>query len=161
MMECLNISKTLSELFPNFSHPYQSRFCYFFEENSKTEILSHKKESLMSSIIDIDKINKGKENRTTLIIKGIPSIMKTEEVKKLLSSYFNNIEYFYLPEFCHLNKKSMFCFIKLSNSMSVSSIFIGLSTLRDRFKYWKGYDMRSLEIYFAKEQNFNCINKSY
>ena len=87
--------KIIAFLYPHLSRPNTSRFTPFFFNSSKdsSQKLLYKKGKLF---ISIDNISKGKDQRTSLMIKNLPTNMTKENVSSLLIEICK-IDYLYIP----------------------------------------------------------------
>ena len=148
----------LGKYFPQFNHPKKSRFCDFFEQLLKEEN-SNINKIYKTLNININDILLGKDIRTSLIIKGFPSEMQTQEVLNLLLRFTNNINFFHIPPSVKEQKKYMYAFVNLTNYKSIISLFIGLSNLRDQYKSVFGFDFKQIEIYYSKTQGLDSLKK--
>ena len=153
-----NNIQTLKKFFPKFDHPEKSRFCDLFEQILKNENSNNCK-IYKTLDININKIISGRDKRTSLIIKGFPSEMQTQEVLYILSQFTKNINFFYIPPSVKEQKRFMYAFINLTNYKSIISLFIGLSNLRDKYKTIFGFDFKQIEIYYSKSQGVESLMK--
>ena len=124
-------SKILLELFPNLSHPSQSRFHEFFkklkelnkiqENNDKkrnhTSYMKNKK-NIME--LNLYKIQNGMDKRTSLMIKNIPKGIAEINVIKWLQQ-LANMNYIFVPKDEFSNKILGFAFINVCNYYNPSN----------------------------------------
>ena len=114
-------SKILLELFPNLSHPSQSRFHEFFkklkelnkiQENNdkKKNHISYKKTKKNIMELNLYKIQNGIDKRTSLMIKNIPKGLDEINVIKWLQQ-LANLNYIFVPKDEFSNKILGFAFI--------------------------------------------------
>lgn len=152
-LEC----KSIEELFPQFSSAEKSRFIQMFEElSTKSKICNEKAKTYD---VRINSIISGEERRTSLIIKGFPSKMLIQEVYYLLKYFTQDITFFYIPIYIKEKKKYMYAFVNVFNYKSVIPLYIGLTNLKNKKKFYCGYDFSELEICFSKTQGQNALAK--
>ena len=162
----------LQKLFPNFNSPLSSRFSKLFYELSKINLpqsenlpkTDQKKvkenQDLENFIINPEKILKGDETRTSIIIKQIPAAFGPLNFYELLSKFSDQIEFFYVPDFEIAKWKYIYAFVTVSNQKGVLDIYKGLTLLRDVFKTFKGYNFSKIEVYFCRSQNRTSLMKN-
>ena len=85
-------------LFPKFSQPKESRFVKLFSLNFKNNKYS----------ISLEKIEKGEDKRTSVIIKNIPNKITKASIQEMLNG-IGNINFIYLP--FNKNTKKNFGFV--------------------------------------------------
>ena len=154
-----NTTYILKKYFPFYSHPEKSRFTALFEELAKKENFSNTSKSYKSLDIITEEILLGRDRRTSLIIKGFPSEMSSQDVLSLLHQFVNNINFFYIPPLIQEQKRYMYAFVNLTNYKSIIPLYIGLTNLRDKYKSFYGYDFKEIEIYYSKTQGQKALMK--
>lgn len=157
------LSHILSVLFPQFSSPVKSRFLDSFKESN-----SYFDKNPFSKIIieptgffdiKVDKIMAGGDKRTSVIIKGFPSVMEIGEVYYLLKLFCQDIIFFYIPKYIKEKKKYMYSFVNVMDYKSLLPLFLGLQNLKNKVQFYCGYDFSELEIYYSKTQGQNALIK--
>ena len=154
-----DITYILNKYFPFYSHPEKSRFTELFEELAKKDNLLNNSKPFKSLDINTEEILLGKDRRTSLIIKGFPSEMRTQDVLLLLQQFANNINFFYIPPLIQEQKRYMYAFVNLANYKSIIPLYIGLTNLRNKYKSFYGYDFKEIEIYYSKTQGQKALMK--
>lgn len=149
----------LRKYFPFYSRPEKSRFTDLFEELTKKENPQHNTKFYKTLDIIPNEILSGHDRRTSLIIKGFPSEMKTEDVFNLLLQFTKNINFFHIPPFIKEQKRYMYAFLNLTNSKSIIPLYYGLTKLRDKYKSYRGFDLKEIEIYYSKTQGQKSLIK--
>ena len=147
----------LQKLYPHFSSPDSSRFSELFKEISE----ENKTESSKKYLIIPKRIIDGTEKRTSIIIKGIPSAFGCQNFYELLIHFSNDIRFFYIPAYAVNKWKYIYAFVSFVSQKGVLNIFEGLSTMRDKYKSYNGFDFSKIEIYFCKSQNINGLIRKY
>ena len=142
----------LKFLFPKFSQPIQSRFVNFFSFSNKNTINKNK----VSFIISLEKIEKGEDKRTSIIIKNIPNSINKEYINEILLGV-GNINYLYLPFDKYSNKNLGFAYVNVVNYRSIILLYNKLKEYKfDKFKMKK-----PIEIYYSKIQGKNELSKMF
>jgi RNA recognition motif-containing protein len=142
----------LKFLFPKFSQPIQSRFENFFSFSNKSTINKNK----VSFIISLEKIEKGEDKRTSIILKNIPFQMTKKELNDLLEG-IGNINYLYLPFDKNSKKNLGFGYVNLVN-------FKNVINLCDRIKEYNLNNKnlkKNIEIYYSKPQGKLALTKMF
>lgn len=152
-------STFLQKIFPQFSSPSQSRFLKFFQELTIQQKLEETRIIYKSLDINTEDILTGHDKRTSIIIKGFPSIMSTNQVLSLLQNFCNCINFFYIPSCIKEHKKYMYAFINVDNYQSLIPLYNGLQFLRDKCKNIIGFDLTELEWYYSKTQGQKALMK--
>lgn len=169
----------LDRLFPSYASPNSSRFSQLFAEMcKKTQLKLKIKKELMKSqkdeeekideevnlekyIIYPQKILSGEEKRTSIIIKGIPCAFGCQNFYELLRMFCKDINFFYIPGFAIVKWQYIYAFATIGNRRGVLNIYEGLSSIKEKYKNFKGYDFSQIEIYFSKSQNINALTKKF
>lgn len=142
----------LKFLFPKFSQPIQSRFENFFSFSNKSTINKNK----VSFIISLEKIEKGEDKRTSIIIKNIPNSINKEYINEILLGV-GNINYLYLPFDKYSNKNLGFAYVNVVNYRSIILLYNKLKEYKfDKFKMKK-----PIEIYYSKIQGKNELTRMF
>ena len=142
----------LKFLFPKFSQPIQSRFVNFFSFSNKNTINKNK----VSFIIYLEKIEKGEDKRTSIIIKNIPNSINKEYINEILLGV-GNINYLYLPFDKYSNKNLGFAYLNVVNYRSIILLYNKLKEYKfDKFKMKK-----PIEIYYSKIQGKNELTRMF
>ena len=142
----------LKFLFPKFSQPIQSRFVNFFSFSNKNTINKNK----VSFIISLEKIEKGEDKRTSIIIKNIPNSINKEYINEILLGV-GNINYLYLPFDKYSNKNLGFAYVNVVNYRSIILLYNKLKEYKfDKFKMKK-----HIEIYYSKIQGKKELTKMF
>ena len=162
----------LQNIFPRFSSPLSSRFSVLFCELSKINLTKQqnlakvrpKNEKVNQDLekyrIYPQKILNGLENRTSIIIKEIPTAFGALNFYKLLTKFSNQIKFFYIPDFAVAKWEYIYAFVTFDHTKGVLDIYEGLTLMKEKFKTFKGYDFSKIEIYFCKYQNKTGFSKN-
>ena len=133
-------------LFPKFSRPLSSRFLSFFYSSPKAKDFSNKKQN-KSIIISLDKIMKGDDKRTSVMIKNLPLDVTKQYINEILSGVGNS-NYLYLPHDKFSNKCLGFAFVNVVNYKNIIRLYNKLNGIK-----LDNFDMkRPLEICYSKVQ---------
>jgi hypothetical protein len=167
-------SKILLELFPNLSHPSQSRFHEFFkklkelnkiQENSdkKKNHNSYKKSKKNKMELNLYKIQNGIDKRTSLMIKNIPKGIDEIDVIKWLQQ-LANLNYIFVPKDEFNNKILGFAFINVCNYMDILELLKRLSIeesyneiINDNFIN----NRKKIEVVYSHKQGLKSLTKSF
>lgn len=178
------IKRSLNKLFPQFSSPSKSRFIETFAElsrkskkikevhsmkskSSSNNCTKNKEKDLNDSLnydIDINKILKGKDQRTSVIIKGFPSTLTIKEAYLLVKNICKEMNFFYIPVYIREKKKYMYSFVNISNYISLIQLYFGLMKLKNKITFYCNYDFSELSIFYSKTQGLEelrikCLGK--
>jgi hypothetical protein len=167
-------SKILLELFPNLSHPSQSRFHEFFkklkelnkiQENNdkKKNHNSYKKSKKNKMELNLYKIQNGMDKRTSLMIKNIPKGIDEMNVIKWLQQ-LANLNYIFVPKDEFNNKILGFAFINVCNYMDILELLKRLSIeesyneiINDNFIN----NRKKIEVVYSHKQGLKSLTKSF
>ena len=167
-------SKILLELFPNLSHPSQSRFHEFFkklkelnkiQENSdkKKNHNSYKKSKKNKMELNLYKIQNGMDKRTSLMIKNIPKGIDEMNVIKWLQQ-LANLNYIFVPKDEFTNKILGFAFINVCNYMDILELLKRLAIeesynkiINDNFNN----NRKKIEVIYSHKQGLKSLTKSF
>ena len=158
-------------LFPKFSSPEKSRFSTLFNEISTsiedfnfTNLFNQdsdkEDDDFCKYIIDPKKVLNGLEKRTSIIIKGIPSYFGCLSFYHLLTQFSEDIDFFYVPGYALEKWKYIYAFVNVSHRKGILNIYEGLTTIRDKYRTYGGFDFSKIEIYFCKSKNINGLMKN-
>ena len=146
-----NIEQILLFLyFPQFKSQNSSRFESFFRSLPKKENTS-KKDSTKnkSKTIYPDKIIRGEDKRTSLILKGIPSDLSKKEIRNLIEKY-GNINYLYVTK--NINKEeeenSSVAYLNVINYRTIIPLFMNLRN----FQFFSNGKYLNLKIMYSTAQ---------
>lgn len=154
-------------LFSRFSSPEKSRFSTFFNEMSpsfedsflQNSDSDKRDEDFCKYLINPKKIISGAEKRTSIIIKGIPFSFGCLNFYHLLTQFSKDIDFFYIPGYALGKWKYIYAFINVRHCKGILNIYEGLTTIRDKYRRYGGYDFSKIEIYFCKSKNINGLMK--
>ena len=167
-------SKILLELFPNLSHPSQSRFHEFFkklkelnkiQENNdkKKNHNSYKKSKKNKMELNLYKIQNGMDKRTSLMIKNIPKGIDEMNVIKWLQQ-LANLNYIFVPKDEFTNKILGFAFINVCNYMDILELLKRLAIeesynkiINDNFNN----NRKKIEVIYSHKQGLKSLTKSF
>ena len=140
-------------LFPKYSQPSESRFINSFSYlNNKKN--SNKNQSSFS--ISFEKIEKGEDKRTSIIIKNLPNSINKEYINQMLVGV-GNINYLYLPFDKYNNRNLGFAFINVVNYRSIIKLY---NRLKD-YKFENIDIKKQIEICYSKIQGKNELSKMF
>ena len=143
----------LKLLFPKYSQPSESRFinCFSYINNKKK---SNKNQNSFS--ISFEKIEKGEDKRTSIIIKNLPNSINKEYINQILLGV-GNINYLYLPFDKYNNRNLGFAFVNLVNYRSIVKLYNKLKNYK-----FENIDMKKpIEICYSKVQGKNELSKMF
>ena len=167
-------SKILLELFPNLSHPSQSRFHEFFkklkelnkiQENNdkKKNHNSYKKSKKNKMELNLYKIQNGMDKRTSLMIKNIPKGIDEMNVIKWLQQ-LANLNYIFVPKDEFSNKILGFAFINVCNYLDILELLKRLAIeesynkiINDNFNN----NRKKIEVIYSHKQGLKSLTKSF
>ena len=101
------------------------------------------------------------KKRSSIIIKFIPSLLGPVNFYFLLKNFSKKINYFYIPGRVSTNKKFMYAFVNVPNNKEIIRIVDGLTTIKNKYGFYRGFDFRYLEVYFSKTQGYKALHKKY
>ena len=163
-------SKILLELFPNLSHPSQSRFHEFFKklkELNKIQENNDKKKNHTSYMknkknimeLNLYKIQNGMDKRTSLMIKNIPKgIDEINVIKWLLQ--LTKLNYIFVPKDEYSNKILGFAFINVCEYTDIKDLLKNISFLEayNNNNYNKS---KKIEVIYSHKQGLSSLMKSF
>ena len=143
----------LKLLFPKYSQPSESRFINSFSYiNNKKK--SNKNQNSFS--ISFEKIEKGEDKRTSIIIKNLPNSINKEYINQILLGV-GNINYLYLPFDKYKNRNLGFAFVNFVNYRSIVKLYNKLKNYK-----FENIDMKKpIEICYSKVQGKNELSKMF
>ena len=167
-------SKILLELFPNLSHPSQSRFHEFFkklkelngvQENNdkKKNHISYKKSKKNIMELNLYKIQNGIDKRTSLMIKNIPKGLDEINVIKWLQQ-LANLNYIFVPKDEFSNKILGFAFINVCNYLDILELLKRLAIAENYNKINNNNfnnNRKKIEVIYSHKQGLKSLTKSF
>ena len=147
-------------LFSGFSYPQESRFVKFFSEQNETEEADSKKHSNKSLNIKLVNIEKGKDKRTTIIIKNLPNDISKEELKGIIEP-LGNINFIYIPLFIknkNNQKNNLPCaYINVINYKSILKIMNHFEKIKKSKLSKNQKDFSRIEIFYSGTQGKSAL----
>lgn len=138
--------------FPHFNSPSSSRFESLFLNLNKSD---ENKKNNISYIIFPERIIRGEDKRTSILIKNIPKNVKKKEIRGLIENYAN-INFLGLTQ----DKKSksyIVAYFNVINYKSVVPIFMNLR----KHKYNYNNKEMVIELYYSKFQGKEELKKKF
>ena len=132
--------------FPLFKSASSSRFESLFAAWRKSNVYKNNKKSILSNLIHPERIIRGEDKRTSLLIKNIPKNIKKKEIRSMVEK-FANINFFGIEK----DKKSKIfikAYLNVINYRSVVPIYMGLR--KNTFNYDNKIIL--IELYYSKIQ---------
>ena len=138
--------------FPNFKSPPSSRFESLFVNINKT---NEKQNENKSYLIFPERIIRGEDKRTSILIKNIPKNIKKKEIRNLIEQYAN-INFLGITH--DKNSKSLIvAYLNVINYKTVVPIYMGLR--KNTFNY---HNKKILaELYYSKFQGKEELKKVF
>ena len=138
--------------FPNFKSAASSRFESLFVNINKT---NGKQTKNTSYLIFPERIIRGEDKRTSILIKNIPKNIKKKEIRNLVQQYAN-INFLGITH--DKNSKSLIvAYLNVINYKTVVPIFMGLR--KNTFNY---HNKKILtELYYSKFQGKEELKKVF
>ena len=165
-------SKILLELFPKLSHPSKSRFHEFFkklqlneaqtnENNEKAkESYIHKKHNKKNIMeLNLYKIQKGIDKRTSLMIKNIPKGFDEINVVKWLLQ-LANLNYVFVPKDEFSNKILGFAFINVCEYTDILKLLQKLTFIENCNNNINDNN-KKIEVIYSYKQGLKSLSKSF
>jgi RNA recognition motif-containing protein len=109
-----------------------------------------------SFTISLEKIKKGEDKRTSIIIKNLPNSINKEFINEMLLGV-GNINYLYLPFDKYSNKNLGFAFVNMVNYRSIIQLYNKLK----EYKFDKFEMKRPVEICYSKVQGKNELSQMF
>ena len=167
-------SKILLELFPNLSHPSQSRFHEFFKKlkelnkiqenyDKKKNHISYKKNKKNIMELNLYKIQNGMDKRTSLMIKNIPKGLDEINVIKWLQQ-LANLNYIFVPKDEFSNKILGFAFINVCNYLDILELLKRLAITENYNKINNNNfnnNRKKIEVIYSHKQGLKSLTKSF
>ncbi len=140
-------------LFPQYSHPTQSRFIKTFQIIKNKQI---KNRNYVSFTISFEKIENGEDKRTSIIIKNIPNSINKDYINEILKGV-GNINFLYLP-YDKYNKKNLgIVYVNMVNYRSIILLYNKLKGYK-----FDNFDLKKpIEIYYSKIQGKEGLSKMF
>ena len=138
--------------FPNFNSPSSSRFESLFVFLNKRD---GNKKNNVSYIIFPERIIRGEDKRTSILIKNIPKVVKKKEIRSLVENYAN-INFLGITQDKNL-KSFAVAYLNVINYKSVVPIFMGLR--KHIFKYNNKEVVT--ELFYSKHQGKEELKKMF
>ena len=117
LIDKLKLCPDKAKMFLN--HPEESRFKEYF-----STIKPKKKRKTM--IVNPKNIMLGIDKRTSIIIKNIPDDVTDEQFQKIVYSFNQDINFFYIPMNIKTRKKLRVAFVNVLNFKQIVPIYMGL-----------------------------------
>ena len=165
-------SKILLELFPKLSHPSKSRFHEFFKKlqlneaqtNENTEKAKesyiHKKYNKKNIMeLNLYKIQKGIDKRTSLMIKNIPKGFDEINVVKWLLQ-LANLNYVFVPKDEFSNKILGFAFINVCEYTDILKLLQKLTFIENCNNNINDNN-KKIEVIYSYKQGLKSLSKSF
>ena len=140
-------------LFPQYSHPTQSRFIKTFQIIKNKQI---KNRHFVSFTISFEKIENGEDKRTSIIIKNIPNSINKDYINEILKGV-GNINFLYLP-YDKYNKKNLgIVYVNMVNYRSIILLYNKLKGYK-----FDNFDLKKpIEICYSKIQGKSNLSKMF
>lgn len=141
--------------FPHFTSTYSSRFETLFIILNKSKEKKKNNESKSSNLIHPERIIRGEDKRTSIIIKNIPKNIKKKEIRNLVEK-LANINFLGITQ----DKKSksfLIAYLNVINYKSVVPIFMGLR--KNTFTY--DNKIITTELFYSKFQGKEELKKIF
>ena len=132
--------------FPLFKSASSSRFEALFASWSKNNTNKNNKKSILSNLIHPERIIRGEDKRTSLLIKNIPKNLKKKEIRSMVEK-LANINYFRIKK-DKSSKNFIKAYLNVINYRSVVPIYMGLR--KNTFNYDNKIIL--IELYYSKIQ---------
>jgi hypothetical protein len=139
LIESLKLPSTKTKLY--FKYPTESRFQDFFSQH-KTK----KKRKAMT--VNPKNVILGLDKRTSIIIKNIPDYISDEQFKKIVYSFNQNIDFFYVPMNIKTRKNLRVAFVNVLDHKQIVPIYMGLY----KMKFVYSSPNMEMEICYSKVQ---------
>ena len=165
-----SIDSVLKKFFSKGKKPSTSRFSELFQNLS---ILENQNKKNLPTIADnnntdknnleivLNKIRKGQDKRSTIIIKGIPSFLSSDEAYSLVKRFYDNINFFYIPSYIKNQKKYMYAFINVQNYKGIINIYNGIMKLKQQYPNNSGVNFSQLELFYSRTQGKSALINKY
>ena len=124
-----------------FTHPIESRFQEFFAQHK-----AKKKRKAMT--VNPKNVILGLDKRTSIIIKNIPDYISDEQFKKIVYSFNQNIDFFYVPMNIKTRKNLRVAFVNVLDHKQIVPIYMGLY----KMKFVYSSPNMEMEICYSKVQ---------
>ena len=141
-------------MFPFFKSPDSSRFESLFVNLNKNDSNKTNNTSLM---ILPERIIRGEDKRTSILIKNIPKNIKKKEIRNLIQNYAN-INFLAIT----LDKKAkrfVVAYLNVINYKSIVPIFMGLRN--HFFNYNNNSETIQTKLFYSKVQGKEELKKKF
>lgn len=138
--------------FPHFNSPSSSRFESLFLILNKSD---ENKKNNISYIIFPERIIRGEDKRTSILIKNIPKNVKKKEIRGLIENYAN-INFLGLTQ----DKKSKSYIVAYFNVINYKSVVPIFMNLRKHTFNYNNKEM-VIELYYSKFQGKEELKKKF
>ena len=140
--------------FPHFNSPSSSRFeslFLFLGKNNRNK--SNYKNNNKSYYIFPERVIRGEDKRTSILIKNIPKTIKKREIRSLVENYAN-INYLRIKQDKKFKNFNV-AYLNVINYKSIVPIYMGLR------KYTFNYDNKKIvtELFYSKYQGKEELKK--
>ena len=140
--------------FPHFNSPSSSRFeslFLFLGKNNRNK--SNYKNNNKSYYIFPERVIRGEDKRTSILIKNIPKTIKKREIRSLIEN-FANINYLRIKQDKKFKNFNV-AYLNVINYKSIVPIYMGLR------KYTFNYDNKKIvtELFYSKYQGKEELKK--
>lgn len=166
----LEIETTLMLLYPHLSRPKKSRFQNFFIEtilntSFQTKFLNFKennntitlKKQASKISISPTKISFGKDKRTSIMIKNLPTIFTKQDIINWISSICK-VNYIYIPLKNNSDKILGFAFVNVNNYQDIINIY---NEVHHKAILINKFHLKKIEICYSNIQGMNSLVKAY
>ena len=124
-----------------FTYPTESRFKEFFSQHKVK-----KKRKAMT--VNPKNVVLGLDKRTSIIIKNIPDYISDEQFKKIVYSFNQSIDFFYVPMNIKTRKNLRVAFVNVLDAKQIVPIYMGLY----KMKFVYNSPNIEMEICYSKVQ---------
>ena len=124
-----------------FTHPTESRFQEFF-------VLHKAKKKRKAMTVNPKNVVLGMDKRTSIIIKNIPDYISDEQFKKIVYTFSQNIDFFYVPMNIKTRKNLRVAFVNVLDHKQIVPIYMGLY----KMKFVYSSPNMEMEICYSKVQ---------
>ena len=151
-------SLILKLLFSGLNSPRESRFVKYFYTNKPEQKKNPSKKSQKSLNIEPDNIISGKDKRTTIILKNLPSDISKENLKKIIEP-LGNINFIYIPLLIkNKNKLNLPCaYINVINYKTILKIVEKFNQIKKLNQLSKSKDFLNVDIFYSGTQGKHAL----
>jgi hypothetical protein len=142
--------------FPHFNSPSSSRFealFLFLDKNNGNKNKKNNNNNKISYYIFPERVIRGEDRRTSILIKNIPKTIKKREIRSLVEN-FANINYLRIKQDKKFKNFNV-AYLNVINYKSIVPIYMGLR------KYTFNYDNKKIvtELFYSKYQGKEELKK--